>query len=524
MAILVHKRRHRFSAPLLCAALLTVGLPSINAPAFAQQSQSEREEEDRRRQRQTLSERSGRAITEALNLANEEPPQTAAAIQRLDQLLGRNLPPYDEATALEIRGQLHFQNENVPAALRDLQRALDLDVLPSDREKGLIRGIASLLYASDDYRGAIRFMENYVRDFPDEVEANDWFIIAGSYAQLDDYRGARRPAENALRMDQQAGNRNEQFYSILNLIYSELNLNSERLDLLEQMVSYFPNNSNYWSQLAFLYNNAGRNADALAVLEISYRAGLITEEDKIIALVQFYYDQDNPYRGAKLLAAEMQAGNVDRDLANLELLGQLWTAAREQEEAIAVLSEAAPLRDDGRLYYQLGQSFLADEQYSRAITNLRQAIRRGGLSDRETGNAYVLIGTALFQQDSDTKESRQASRTEFVRAARYPTSAAVANSWIEYIDTIESTLERQAAVELSQAEERWRRRIERCQTILDVISLGGRTEVPEEQLAECRALQARVADEGVEPIDLAREELGLVDEETADEETEEASE
>ena len=519
MGTMFVSHRFRRTAAVLGAMLMASALPA--APSFAMaQSQEEREAEDRRRQRQTLSERSGRALNDALNLANEEPPQTPEAIAVLDQLLSRNLPAYDQATALEIRGQLHYQNDNPAAALRDMRRALELDVLPSDREKNLIRGIAQLLYLQEQFREAATFMENYVREFPSEVEANDWFIIAGAYSQLEDYRAARRPAENALRLDQQAGKRTENIYSILNLVYSELGLDAERLALLEQMVGYFPSKSQYWSQLAALYSAAGRNADALAVLEISYRAGLITDENKIVTLAQFYYDQNNPYRGARLLAAEMQAGNVDRDLANLELLAQLWTAAREQDKAIAILQEAAPKRDDGRLYYQLGQSFLADEQYSRAVSNLRQALRRGGLSDREQGNAYTLIGTALFQQDSESKASRQAARAEFVRASRYPTQARTANSWIEYIDTIESTLERQAQVELSQAEERWRRRIERCQTILDVISLGGRTEVPESDLEACRSLLAQV-EAGADPASLAREELGLnEDGEPIDEATE----
>jgi tetratricopeptide (TPR) repeat protein len=462
------------------------------APAYAQQSAEEREREDRRRSRQTLSERAGRALNDALNLANEEPPQVAAAIQRLDQLIARGPSPYDEATALEIRGNLHYQNDNEAAALRDLQRALDLDVLPSDREKNLIRGIAGLYYQQENFDRTISFMQSYIQQYPDEVEANDYFILAGAFAQKGDYRSALQPAERALQLDQASGGRDEKYYSILNLTYSELGEVPKRLRLLEQMVEYFPNTESYWSQLAFIYAERDRNRDALAVLEVAYKAGLIEGEEKLINLSQFYYDQNNPYRGAKMLDAEMRAGNVERSLENLELLAQLWAAAQEQERAIAILTEAAPKRSDGRLYYQLGQSYLADEQYAKSVQNLRQAIRRGGLDDREVGNAYVLIGTALFQQDSESKEARTAAKREFERAARYRDSSQSAQSWIQYITTIETTLERQAEVEFSQALERTERQIERCETIIDVIELGGSTQVPEEDLAACRELLAKV--------------------------------
>ncbi|MCQ8185636.1 tetratricopeptide repeat protein [Parvularcula maris] len=511
-------------AALLAASSVTT-ISTALEPAYAQQSRAEREEEDRRRRRQTLSERSGRALNDALNLANEEPPQIQAAIQRLDQLLARNVSPYDEATALEIRGNLHYQNDNSQAALRDLQRALDLDVLPSDREKGLIRGIAGLYYQAEQFDRTISFMQAYIRDYPDEVEANDYFILAGAFAQQGNYRAALRPAEQALAADRAAGSRSEQYYSLLNLIYSETGEVTKRLSLLEQMVEYFPSQSSYWSQLAFMYAEADRRRDALAVLEVSYKAGLITDEDKIINLAQFYYDQNNPYRGAVLLDAEMRSGTVKRTLSNLELLAQLWAAAQEQERAIAILTEAAPKRDDGRLYYQLGQSYLANEEYDKSVQNLRQAIRRGGLDDREVGNAYVLIGTALFQQDSESKPARTAAKAEFQRAVRYSSSRSSAQSWIEYINTIETTLERQAQVEFSQAVARTERQIERCQTILDVIELGGSTQVPEADLAACRDLLAKVeAGATAESLVRGEEPAGESDEETPEEEAADSGE
>ncbi len=488
---MVRQQTFRAGRVSLAALLLAVGASTatfIAPTAYAQNSAQEAE--DRRRSRQTLSARTGTTLNEALNLANEDPPQYQAAIEVINGLLSRdNVPPFDRATALEVRGGLYAQVDRTDLSLRDFEQVLALDVLPSNRTSQIRRNVAQLYYVTDQYQRAINFMESYIRDAGPEVEANDFFIVSASYVQLNDYRGARGPAERAVELDT---DRRKQFYDLLNLIYNELNLDTLRGRLLETMVEYFPSEESYWSQLAASYSAAGRNADALAALEVAYAAGLIEDEDKIITLAQFYYDQNNPYRGAVLLESEMNAGNVDRDLDNLQLLAQLWAAAREQDKSIAILTEAAPQRSDGQLYYQLGQSYLADEQYGRAISNLRSALRRGGLADREVGNARILIGTSLFQQDSESKEARTEAREEFVLAADFETSARVANSWIEYIDTIESTLEQQAAVELSQAIERQQRQIERCGSIIDVIELGGRTDVPEDQIATCRELLARV--------------------------------
>lgn len=486
---------HALSLPRLAQSAMAVALVATAAvtlePALAQQS-AEEEQEDRRRSRQTLSERAGRALNEALNLANAEPPQTQAAINEINTLLQRDLSPFDRSTALEVRGQLYFQVEQLPQALRDFVEVLEIDALPFNRLRQIRRNVAQLYYTQEQYSQAIRFMEDYIREAGEAVEGNDYFILSASYVQNEDFRGARRPAERAVELDQAANGRSKQFYDLLNLIYNELGLEAERGRLLETMVEYFPSEESYWTQLAAAYSVAERRADALAALEVAYKAGLIDDEDKIITLAQFYYDQNNPFRGAKLLSSEMDAGNVERDLSNLELLAQLWAAAREQDEAIAILTEAAPKREDGRLYYQLGQSYLADENYGLAVQNLRAALNRGGLDRREVGNARVLIGTALFQQDSDSADARQAARREFARAQGVPGSARTANSWISYIDEVEATIRRQAQVERSQAIERQSRQISRCNSLIDVIELGGQTDVPPEDVQACRDLLAQI--------------------------------
>ncbi len=413
--------RHFLSATALGVALgatLTVGSAPVT-PAAAQVS----EEEDRRRSRQTLQQRTGQQLNEALNLANEEPPRLQEALAEINDLLRRDLPPFDRSTVLEIRGSLNYQLENVAQALQDYTQVLQLDSLPSDRLIQIRRNVAQLHYSQENFQEAVRFMRDFIQQSPQEATANDYFILAGALIQLEDYQGAREPAETALRLDEK---REKRYYDLLNLIYSELGLAAERGQLLEQMVEYFPEVESYWVQLSGSYSAADRIRDAFATLEAAYRAGIISDEPKIVALAQFYSELDNPYRGAQMLEQEMAAGNVERDLGNLKLLSQLWTQAREQDQAIEILTEAAGLADDGELYYQLGQSYLADEQFEQSIRALRQALNAGGLSADEQGNIYTLIGSAYFSLDSETPQGRQNAKDAFRQATRFRSSAPAA--------------------------------------------------------------------------------------------------
>ncbi|WP_158305827.1 tetratricopeptide repeat protein [Parvularcula bermudensis] len=468
--------------------MVTASTVTANASVLLQQT----EEEARRRARLSLGTRTAQVLGEALNEINAEPAQYQAALNRLNGLLNRNdLSDFDRSTALEIRGAVYAGMENYSAALQDFVRVLEIDELPFDRLTQIRYNVAQLYFQEENYAQTIRFMRDYLNQEGNIEDSNAWFILAAAYASQDNFQAARRPAEQALQYDDK---KEEKTYGLLNLIYAELNLNAERARLLEEMVERFPNNESYWSQLSGAYYQAGDNKNAFATLEAAYNAGLITDADKIVSLAQFYSDLDNPFRGGQLLQREMEAGTVERNLKNLTLLSQLWSMAREQDRAIEALQAAAQISPSGELYYRLGQSYMASEQYREGIDALESALQRGGLSERDRGDIYVLLGSAYFNIDSETRAGRLAARRQFQRALQYSNSRRTAQGWINYIDAIEDTIRRQNEVERLQRQEQREREYERCESLIDVAEIGGSVDAGD--LADCRALVDRLDIDG----------------------------
>ena len=483
--------------------LATTGLATVTLPAAAQMS----DEEDRRRSNQTLTTRVGGQLAEAYNMINEEPPRLREALNILNGLAGRETPDYDRATVLEIRAIVRYQLDDINGAISDYAEVLRLDVLNRERESNIRRTIASLYYQQERFDETIRFMTEYIDGSGGEATANDYFILAGAYYQKGDYRNARRPAERTIELDDQ---RKKQYYDFLNSIYNELNLQAERGELLETMVEYFPNEASYWEQLSGSYSQAGREQDAFSTLWAAYRAGLLSEEDKIIALAQYYYQLDNPYPGAVMLSREMEAGNVRRNLNNLKLLSQLWAAAREQDRAIAILTEAAPQSGSGDLYYQLGQSYSADEQWQEAINALRQALAKGGLDGRDQGQIYLLIGNAYQGIDDESAEGRRRALEAYQQATRFSSSRAQAQAYINYIRQVQQVECQQDEVERLQLVDSKKREIDRCEGYVELVELGGSVDIPEEDLARCRTLLSQV-EAGRTAEELVRAEEGALD-------------
>lgn len=492
-------RKHLSAAAI--AALVGFGtLPGaspLTVSADAAQA-NKTPEEERRRNRLQLSQRVGRDLNEILNDINEDPPRYSQALSQLNSLLQRDLSKYDESTIREIRASVYVGLDNLPAALNDFVRIIEIDELPFDRLKQIRNNVAQLYFATENYSQAVRFMEQFIAEegASNIQDDNVWFILAAAYSQLDRYQEARRPAERAKQYDTKNQKKN---FDLLNLIYSELGQRQPRLALLEEAIQYFPNEKGYWIQLTGLYGELDRPKDALATLEAAYNAGLVSDEPTIRTLAEYYSALQNPFRGAKLLEEEMAAGTVKRDLRNLRLLAQLWSMARDQDKAIEALTAAARISPTGELYYRIGQSYFADENFNQAIRNLNEALNRGGLSAKDRGDIYLLLGNAYFELDPDTVAGRNRARRSYQQAARISSSASEARRWIAYITAFEDTLRRQDEVERIQRQERRERELERCLDVIDLFEIGGVAD--ESQVADCQALIAEVDVDGNGGVD-----------------------
>jgi len=455
---------------VLLGAALAVGVPS---QAYAQAQCA-----NERGPSKTLDTRTAQALQVVFEQMQAE--QYQGALAGLNQLIaqrGDDMKPFDKATTYELRGSVKASLEDFRGALRDFQVALDTGALPVSRNNQLRYFIAQLNVQIEEYATAIAGLNSWIQfakqcDIP--VDSNAYYLLAAAYTQVapPNWRAAQLPAEQAVGASAEP---RKGYYDLLNLVYSELGNNTKRGPLLEKMINFWPGNKSYWTQLSGAYSQAGQDRDAFSVLEVAYRAGLLTTESELLTLVQYYSFFDNPYRGAKLLAREMDAGTVKRNQKNLVLLSQLWSQAREHKKSIPVLQSAASEASTGELFYRLGQVLLADEQYSASERALVRALNRGGMKSKDTGDAWLLLGTARFSQAGPTDTAIWGrAREAFVNAQRYETARNRARDWIAYIDAVRSTYFSQIELENQQILERCLADLERAERNKRILELENR--------------------------------------------------
>jgi tetratricopeptide (TPR) repeat protein len=108
------------------------------------------------------------------------------------------------------------------------------------------------------------------------------------------------------------------------------------------------------------------------------------------------------------------------------LYSQALYAAREYDAALDPLSKAAKLSKDGKLYNQLGQSFVALNRWREAEASLNSAINKGGLTN--AGQTLISKGLTQFEQ-----KKFKAAEITFVRAQKYEKVSKTASNWIKYV-------------------------------------------------------------------------------------------
>jgi tetratricopeptide (TPR) repeat protein len=479
---------------LTSAAVAAIAAAMASAPtaAFAQEAQCSADEGPSK----TLATATAKVLGTVFEQMQAEQFQEAlVALNDLVARRGGTMKPYDQATTYELRGSVKANLEDYRGALADFQRALNLNALPNARNNQLRYYIAQLQFQEEQYQSAISGLNNWIRNAQAcgvEVDPNAYYLLAAAYTQIEppNWRAARDPAVKALAANKAQGEPRKGYYDLLNLIYSELGDFSKRIPILEEMVNLWPGTKGYWTQLSGAHSTVGNDRDAFSVLEVAYRAGLLTTESEMLTLVQYYSFFDNPYRGAELLDRELKAGNIKRNQKNLVLLSQLWSQAREHKKSIPILREAAKGSNKGELYYRLGQVLLADEQYKAAQTALERALNRGGMKRNTTGDAWLLLGTARFSQAGPEDTAIWASaRKAFVNAQRYEKARKRATDWITYIDAVRSTYDTGKEIERRQIEQRCQQDQDRLDQQQRIRDLQNRQVTNEERATEAEFLQ-----------------------------------
>ena len=171
--------------------------------------------------------------------------------------------------------------------------------------------------------------------------------------------------------------------------------------------------------------------DALAVMALAHRQGLLDKESDYIQLFSLYGYMEVPLKAARVLEEGLEKGIVEPTKKHYESLGNAWYASRELDKAVEALIKAGEKSLDGKIHMQVAYILVDKEDWGAAKIELNSAILKGGLKDTELGNLLVLLGMSELNTGDLV-----AARKAFMDARKYPKTRSSAQQWINHLDEL----------------------------------------------------------------------------------------
>jgi len=333
---------------------------------------------------------------------------------------------YLQAIISQALAQVEWSRRNYPAALDYFERAVELNSLPDGAHFALMYQIAQLYFMQERYGEALQKLDLWFCKSPQEkITAAAYVLQASIYARQDDYEGVLRAIDHAITMDQEA---REPWYQLKLAAHYELQQYPQAAETLEAMIAKWPEKKMYWTQLSQIYYRLQQEDRALAVLALAHRKDLLDTQGDILFLSSLYSNSEVPYKAAEVLEDGISDGIVEPSKHYWTVVADTWYAAEELEKSLLAFAEAGKVAPDGEVDLRRGYILIDLERWPEALESLDLALQKGGLDERQAGEAYLLRGMAWFNLGD-----YESAGADWDRAGRYEKSREAARQWMNHL-------------------------------------------------------------------------------------------
>lgn len=305
---------------------------------------------------------------------------------------------YPKALVLDLIAETYLDESNYHDAVPYMRRALAVHGLPATQQRNLSYNLVIGYVNSRRYHAALNLLDHILPQYTHPPLSLISFASTVHY-QAGDLTGAKRLANEVLARDRAAGKAPDKsaYEIILNADVTQKNYPAAA-NVLHTMLHYWPHNAAYWSALVNTELEMKHDRQALAALNHAYQMGLVHDQADLTNLVSLELSYGNPATAATLLQSLVASGRLPNSQRNKELLVAAWARAHNSVELARAVSAAAPGAKTGDMYMYKASMCYQKNDWICVSRSVRQALAKGGMSRVQTGNAYVLLGTAYVKR------------------------------------------------------------------------------------------------------------------------------
>ena len=305
---------------------------------------------------------------------------------------------YPKALVLDLIAETYLDEGNYRGAVPYMERALAVHGLPRAQQRNLSYNLVIGYVNMRRYHAALNLLNHILPQFRHKPLSLLSFAAVVHY-QAGDYVGAMNYAREVLAADHTAGKTPDKsaYEIILNSDVKDKNY-AQAAQTLHAMLRYWPHNSTYWSALVNTELEMKHDRRALGTLNHAYQLGLVRDQADLRNLVSLELSYGNPVTAATLLKSLIASGRIPNSQRNKELLVAAWARAHNTAELARAVAAAAPGAKTGSMYMYEASMCYQKSDWVCVTRSVRKALAKGAMSKTQTGNAYVLLGTAYVKR------------------------------------------------------------------------------------------------------------------------------
>jgi len=350
---------------------------------------------------------------------------SALSLEQLEQQLDDLTEPYARASTTRHLARQYIQQGQYDKAIGYYTEALRVEGLSDIADREILRELARVHLLKEDYGSAALVLEKVL--FYDLVqEKTDFLWLAQARLKSGDYVGTVEALDQLSATDIVL---DEIDLRQVLALYYQSGAYIQSATVSQELLVRAPQNPEYWHQLATIYLLLDQRREALDHLSLAYEKRVLFREHNLLLLIDLFAFNNQSFVAARLLQAEIKQGRVTANGDHYRKLFELWLQAREKDQAITALVQAASLLGDTQLYLHLAQLQSEKEDWQAMQATVLEACSKE-LDDRYVSRANLLLGISLLKLGD-----RENARRSFINATLIGGSSGMAAQWLDFMNT-----------------------------------------------------------------------------------------
>jgi tetratricopeptide (TPR) repeat protein len=355
-----------------------------------------------------------------------EANQLLRAKQQLDKFLSVKHDAYTQALFFQTAAHIAIEQEQYNRAISYLEKADSLDTLPDYVSQNIKYNLAQLYAQNNDLDKSLIMLERWLKG-NNKVTSEQHIFAATLYGEKKKYNSAVVHVKKAINLAPQSSVKNKAWYQLLISFYLEQKKYSKAIRVYQLLIKNYPGDKTFWKQLSALYLQKNKPQQALAVMELAEKQGMLSNEQELLRLVNLYLYANIPVAAAQLLQTKLDSSAIKPTLKNREKLADSWIMAQEYTRAIDVLKKLAQLnKNDGKYSFQSGRLLMEQGKWQDAYEQFSQAEHKKRVAQ---GENYLLQGISAYYAKMPLK-----AEIAFNKAAKFKKQEKKSSLWLEQLN------------------------------------------------------------------------------------------